>query len=148
MPKPSHSRATRVIVAQPNYQSGLPVDHRHVYLFGSDLGTAFAPPDVFLGYNAQVKCNVQAFTSTKNRLHCLIGADGVPAATTDYYEPGDFVSLPFRVLKNGRYADCWHKGGTNHDCFARFDTAGTRGEPNSDHPLAPLYRMRRILISS
>ncbi len=113
-----------VTVTQSNRHSGLPVGHRHVYLVGTDLGTAFAPPDVFLGINAQVKCNVQAFTSTKNRLHCIIGAEGVPAATTDYYEHGSFVSLPFRVLKNGRLADCWHKGGTNHDCVARFDTGG------------------------
>ena len=79
---------------------------------------------MLLGINGQVECKVQPFTSTKNRLHCIIGAEGVPAASPDYYKPGQFVMLPFRVLKKGRLADCWHVGGVNHACFARFDVGG------------------------
>ena len=46
------------------------------------------------------------------------------AATTAYYAPGKFVSLPFIITKGGRLADCWHVGGINHACFARFDVGG------------------------
>ena len=98
---------------------------RHVYLIGTDLGTAFAPPTIYLGINAQAECKVQPFTSSKNKLHCIIGAEGVPQASPAYSHAGSFVSLPFRVVKNGRIARCWHVGGINHGCFARFDVGGT-----------------------
>lgn len=109
--------------------------HRHVYLIGTDLGSAFAPPAVYLGINAQAECKVQSFTSAKNKLHCIIAAEGLPQPLPTYSATGSFVSLPFRVIKNGRLADCWHIGGINHACFARFDVGGTP-------------RLRRVLTST
>ena len=48
---------------------------------------------------------------------------------------GDFrmlklYAVPYGVTarqlrEGGRHADCWHVGGTNHDCFVRFDASGT-----------------------
>jgi hypothetical protein len=29
------------------------------------------------------------------------------------------------VIKDGKHADCWQVGGTNHGCFLRFDLGGT-----------------------
>ena len=98
----------------------------HMYLTGTDLGSAFAPPSVYIGSRAQIECNVQSFTSSDNRLHCIIAADSLPAPTPDYAPTGNFVSLPIRVVKaDGQIAHCWHVGGINHGCFARFDTGGT-----------------------
>ena len=41
----------------------------HLYLIGTNLGSAFAPPTVFIGSSG--RCDVQPFTSTRNRLHCI-----------------------------------------------------------------------------
>ena len=38
-------------------------------------GSAFSPPSVFIGINADAECVVQPFTSTRNRLHCIMCAD-------------------------------------------------------------------------
>ena len=50
----------------------------HVYLAGTDIGSAFAPPEVFIGINADARCVVQPFTSTKNRLHCIVNPKRLP----------------------------------------------------------------------
>ena len=98
----------------------------HVYISGTDLGSAFAPPAVYLGMRAGVECKVQPFSSTKNRLHCIVSADGAPAPTPIYKASGEFVILPIQVVKsNGRIADCWYSGGVNFGCFAQFDIGGT-----------------------
>ena len=39
----------------------------HVYLAGSGIGSAFAPPTVYVGIGADAECVVQPFTSTRNR---------------------------------------------------------------------------------
>ena len=97
----------------------------HVYLSGTDLGSAFAPPDARIGTNADARCEVQPFTSSKNKLHCVVQAEGLPPPTTVYNAAGDFALHPLRVTKNGRLARCWHTGGANHGCFVRFDLGGT-----------------------
>lgn len=89
----------------------------HVYLTGTDIGSAFAPPLVFIGTSAQAECVVQPFTSSNNRLHCIVQAAGLPAPTPSYTVAGSFVTMPFRVYKNGRLARCWHVGSQNHGCF-------------------------------
>ena len=38
-------------------------------------GSAFSPPSVFIGINADAECAVQPFTSTRNRLHCIMCAE-------------------------------------------------------------------------
>ena len=97
----------------------------HVYLSGTDIGSAFAPPDVFIGINADARCVVQPFTSTKNRLHCIVNAEGLPPPDVHYTAAGRFVEHPLRVVRDGRRARCWHVGGLNHACFVRFDLGAT-----------------------
>ena len=97
----------------------------HVYLRGTNLGTPFAPPSVFVGARSQVECKVQSFSSAKNRLHCIIQADGAPAPSPIYKPDGIFVDLPILVIKDGKRANCWHKGGINDGCTARFDVGAT-----------------------
>ena len=99
----------------------------HVYLTGTSIGTAFAPPIVYIGIQAQAQCIVQPFTSTNNRLHCIVFADGLPPPTPVYTASGVFESHPFRVYKadGSRLAQCWHVGGLNHGCFIQFDLGGT-----------------------
>ena len=97
----------------------------HVFLHGVDLGSAFAPPTVRIGTYGHIECAVQPFTSTKNRIHCIIQSDNLPAPTSRYDPRGQFVSLPLRVTKGGRHAECWHVGFVNHGCFARFDVGAT-----------------------
>ena len=43
----------------------------HVYLSGTSVGSAFSPPVVYVGINADAECKVQPFTSTRNRVHCI-----------------------------------------------------------------------------
>ena len=31
----------------------------------------------------------------------------------------------YGIKPDGKHADCWHAGGTNHGCFLRFDLGGT-----------------------
>ena len=97
----------------------------HVYLFGTDIGSAFSPPTVYVGLNADAQCVVQPFTSNRNRLHCILSGDGLPAPDISYSTTAKIVSEPLRVYKDGRLADCWHVGGLNHGCFLNFDVAGT-----------------------
>ena len=97
----------------------------HVYLSGTDIGSAFSPPTVFVGINADAQCVVQPFTTTRNRLHCIVYAEGLPPPDALYDPTGRFAEHPLRVLKGGRLADCWHVGGINHNCILRFDLGGT-----------------------
>ena len=73
--------------------------------------------------------DVQPFTSTKNRLHCIINPHRLPPIAHDGYsaEPSDAAikSLPLRVFKGTRLAQCWHSDGANRDCMIHFDTEGT-----------------------
>ena len=96
----------------------------HLYIVGSGIGSAFAPPSVFVGINADAECVVQPFTSTRNRLHCIVSAEGLPPPNVHYSLSPRFYSHPIRVLKNGRLAQCWHVGGINHGCSLRYDLAG------------------------
>ena len=80
------------------------------------------------------RCIVQPFTTTKNRLHCIIDSEGLPPPTTIYDPSGSFASHPLRVVRNGRIAQCWHVGGANHGCFIRFDLGGT---PRIERLLTP-----------
>ena len=91
----------------------------HIYLSGTDLGSAFAPPTIFVGNRQQAECVVQPFTSNRNRLHCIVHADGLPLPPYTYDPAGSFVSYPLQAYKSGRSAQCWHTGGTNHGCFLR-----------------------------
>jgi hypothetical protein len=97
----------------------------HLYLSGSGIGSAFAPPTVFIGIAADAQCVVQPFTSTRNRLHCIVSAEGLPPPDLSYRAGGRFVDYPIRVYKSGRLAQCWHVAGINHGCVVRFDLAGT-----------------------
>ena len=106
----------------------------HVYLSGSDIGSAFSPPSVFIGINANAECKVQPFTTSRNRLHCIIGAEGLPPPDVLYDAAGRFAEHPVRVVNNGRLARCWHTGGANHGCFVRFDLGGT---PRLERLLTP-----------
>ena len=60
----------------------------HIYLAGTGIGSAFAPPDVFIGINADARCVVQPFTSTRNRLHCIVYAEGLPPPDVVYTPAG------------------------------------------------------------
>ena len=108
---------------------------------------------VLVGINGDAECVIQGFTSSLARLHCIINAAGLPPPTT-YDSAGEFQDLPLcgthppmphawprvtphhaltcsglchkrYVIKDGKHADCWHVGGTNHGCFLRFDLGGT-----------------------
>eukprot|EP00908_Phaeocystis_cordata_P019737 Transcript_31336.p1 GENE.Transcript_31336~~Transcript_31336.p1 ORF type:complete len:258 (-),score=16.57 Transcript_31336:1252-2025(-) len=96
-----------------------------VYLTGSALGTPFNPPTVLVGTKGDAECVVQGFTSSLTRLHCIIGAAGLPPPSLSYTSSGSFQDLPLYVIKAGKRADCWHVGGANHGCFLRFDLGGT-----------------------
>ena len=98
----------------------------HLYLTGTDLGSAFAPPLVYIGYRMEIECSTQAFTSSKNRIHCIVGAKGAPVPWGGYVSDGRFVQLPVHVIRNGKRAACWHVGNLmGAGCFARFDIGGT-----------------------
>ena len=56
----------------------------HVYLAGTDIGSAFAPPEVYVGIRADARCVVQPFTSSRNRLHCIVNAEGLPPPDVAY----------------------------------------------------------------
>jgi hypothetical protein len=106
----------------------------HVYLSGAGIGSAFSPPTVFVGINADAECVVQPFTSSRNRLHCIIGAEGLPPPDLAYNPAGRFYDHPLRVYKSGKLAQCWHVGGINHACFVRYDLGGT---PRVERLLTP-----------
>ena len=100
----------------------------HVYISGTDIGSAFAPPTVALGHRGEVECKVQPFTSTNNRLHCIISAANAPAPTPDYRPDGEFVELPLHLYHRGKLARCWHTWRSHlmqGPCAVRFDVGGT-----------------------
>ena len=75
----------------------------HVYLSGTDIGSAFAPPDVFIGINADARCVVQPFTSTKNRLHCIVNAEGLHEGLFNFLK--DFI-LQHKELRVSKGSPC------------------------------------------
>ena len=103
----------------------------HVYISGTDVGSAFAPPSVYVGDQNQAECVVQPFTSNRNRLHCIIDASGLPPPPWEYKATGSFVEYPLKAYKGGRRAQCWHVGGVNHDCRLRYPSgqAQTHSRP-------------------
>ena len=113
-----------------------------MYLTGTNIGSAFSPPSVFIGINAEAECKVQPFTSTRNRVHCIIGAEGLPPTDAVYSTTGRFGLYPVLVYKSGRLADCWHVGGINHGCFIRFDLAGT---PRVTRVLTPVVQSAGVV---
>ena len=98
----------------------------HIIVTGTDLGSTFAPPTIRVGINGDAECVVQTFSSTRNRMHCIVSAEGLPAPTPSYDASGSFQDVPLFAYRNAEnYADCWHVGGVNHGCFLRFDLGGT-----------------------
>ena len=83
----------------------------HIYIGGTDLGSAFAPPSVFIGNQAQAECKVQPFTSNRNRLHCIVHADNLPPPDWKYDPNGRNISFPLRVSNGARllvHTPAWH----------------------------------------
>ena len=114
----------------------------HMYLAGTGIGSAFSPPTVFIGINADATCVVQPFTSTRNRLHCIISAEGLPPPDVQYNPAGRLVDHPIRVYKSGRLAQCWHVGSENHGCVVRFDLGAT---PRVTRVVTPVLRSGGVL---
>ena len=136
------SHASGMIIQRVTGPGGKAVTHAsaaggvHLYLAGSDLGTAFSPPQIRLGVNGDAECVVQSFTSSPSRLHCIVAAIGLPAPTPVYAASGTFLDVPLFAYHNtDSHADCWHMGGVNHGCFIRFDLAGT---PRISSVLTPM----------
>ena len=115
----------------------------HVYLTGTSLGSAFAPPTILVG-NAGAQCVVQPFTSSSSRFHCVIQPENLPPPST-YNPNGTFVDIPLRAFKNGRPAACWHVGGLNHACFIRLDLGAT---PRLNRILTPALQQGGLLRTS
>ena len=114
----------------------------HIYIIGTNLGTAFAPPTILVG-NAGARCEVQPFTSSANRFHCVVQSDLLPPPDADNYSTaGLFTDLPLRAFKDGRAAACWHVGGINHACFVRLDLGGT---PRLNRVLTPVLQQGGVL---
>ena len=105
-------------------------------------GSAFGPPTVFIGINADAQCVVQPFTSSRNRLHCIIGAEGLPPPDVLYNPKGRLVDHPIRVYKSGRLAQCWHVGSENHGCVVRFDLGAT---PRVTRVVTPVLQSAGVL---
>ena len=105
----------------------------HIYLIGTNLGSPFNAPHVFIGSVA--RCDVQPFTSTKNRLHCIVSPHRLPPMSLEHDPKGKEVMLPLRVFQGGRLAQCWHSDGKNKNCWVYFDAAGT---PRVDRVLTPV----------
>ena len=136
-----------------------------IYISGVGLGTPFRPPTIFVG---PTTCDVQSFTSSNTRIHCVLNGDLLPAPPgrsvrhLDHQsvvrvgrrdvEAGDFrmlklYAVPYGVTarqlrEGGRHADCWHVGGTNHDCFVRVDASGT---PRLEKVLTPALQPGGLL---
>ena len=90
----------------------------HVCRPGTDLGSVFAPPTIFVGNQNQAECVVQPFTSSRNWVHCIDQVDGLLLPPYQYDDAaGSPVSYPMRACNRGRSAHCWHVGGNNHGCF-------------------------------
>ena len=114
----------------------------HLIVTGTDLGSPFSPPIIRVGVNGDAECVVQGFLSTRNRMYCVISADGLPAPTPAYSSSSSFQSVPLYAYRrsdvhNDNRADCWHVGGLNHGCFLRFDLGGT---PRLSTLLTPLLQ--------
>ena len=83
---------------------GTPITHAsvaggsHIYLSGTNLGSPFNPPIVFIGSVA--RCDVQPFTSTKNRLHCIVNPHRLPPITAEYDFDGE-DAVPREVSGGG-----------------------------------------------
>ena len=117
----------------------------HMYIAGTGIGSAFAPPDVFIGINTEARCVVQPFTSTRNRLHCIISGEGLPPPDVAYTSAGRFAHYPLRVVRDNRVARCWHVGGHNHACFIRFDLGAT---PRVERLLTPVLQSAGLVRMS
>ena len=105
----------------------------HIYLIGTNLGSPFNPPYVFIGSVA--RCDVQPFTSTKNRLHCIVSPHRLPPMDLEYNATNREVMLPLRVFKGTRLAQCWHSDGKNTNCWVYFDPSAT---PRVERVLTPV----------
>ena len=116
----------------------------HVYLTGTGLGSAFAPPTILIG-NAGAECAVQSFTSSSTRFHCVIQPESLPPPSTTYTSSGTFVNIPLRAFNDGRPAACWHVGGLNHACFVRIDLGAT---PRLNRILTPALEQGGLLRTS
>lgn len=126
------ARSSAGVVTRVNGPADSEVTHAsvggniHIYLTGTDIGTPFAPPSVRVGINGGAECIVQGFTSSRTRMHCIIGAAGLPAPRPVYSAGRVEQYLPLYVVgTDGAHADCWHVGGINHGCFLLFDVGGT-----------------------
>ena len=137
------------IIQRVEGPEGTPITHAsvaggsHIFLMGTNLGSPFNPPMVFLGSVA--RCDVQAFTSTKNRLHCIVNPHRLPPITDEYDGTGESAvprevagefrekgyagerHLPLRVFKGTRLAQCWHDIGPNKNCCKPPCTMACRG---------------------
>lgn len=73
-----------------------------LYISGVGLGSAEAPPSVLVGSSP---CEVQSFTSTSERLHCLL-----PVVSHADFAMAELdercVRLPLRVVVSGTIANC------------------------------------------
>ena len=77
-----------------------------IYISGVGLGTPFRPPTIFVG---PTTCDVQSFTSSNTRIHCVLNGDLLPpppdayatSTTNPSYASGDAMSKAgdFRMLK-------------------------------------------------
>ena len=105
----------------------------HIFLIGTNLGSPFNAPYVFIGSVA--RCDVQPFTSTKNRLHCIVNPHRLPPISIEHNPAGREVMLPLRVFKGSRLAQCWHSDGPNTNCWVYFDAAAS---PRVDRILTPV----------
>ena len=115
----------------------------HVYVTGTNIGTPFAPPQIRVGIHGDAECRVQGFTSSKTRLHCIIGPDALPPPRPVYTASAIEQQLPlYLVGSNGAHADCWHVGGINHGCFLTFDLGGT---PRLARVLTPVLHPGSLL---
>ena len=115
----------------------------HLYISGVELGTPFSPPAIRIGINGNTACEVQGFTSTRNRLHCIIQPGGLLPPSEEYDPNGDegthgeatalIQNVPlFIVGPRGEHADCWHVGGLNHGwCHTHALTAPPLPQPHA-----------------
>ena len=71
------------------------------------------------------RCRSARLSPCLRRRRCIVDAINLPPPPDEYDAEGSFIMLPLYVVKDGRHADCWHVGGTNHGCFLRFDLGGT-----------------------
>eukprot|EP00966_Prymnesium_polylepis_P195558 4532986-Prymnesium_polylepis.1 len=75
-------------------------------------------------------------------MHCVVAPGGLPPPSEHYATAGTFVTLPLYLIKDGKHADCWHVGGSNHGCFVHFDVGAT---PRLAKPRSPQVRSGGML---